>query len=118
MIKLIVWLLLIAMALRGLVKLLRGVSEGLYGPPAPKAPKAVPLARDPICGTYVVPSKALSAGAGAQTKFFCSDNCRRAYAVRERNGASSAARASDVSLSEAPEGTAAKRGRRAPLDAQ
>lgn len=87
MIRLIVWLILASLVLRSIVRLLRGVSDGLQGRagpgrPAPREPKAVPLARDPVCGTYVVPSNALSVGAGPQTKFFCSENCRRAYAIK------------------------------------
>jgi YHS domain-containing protein len=112
-IRLIVWLVLASLVLRGLLRLLRGIAEGLQGPPAPKL-KATALVRDPVCGMFVVPSSALSAGTGAQTKYFCSEDCRRAYANRERNGASGVARASEVSRSEAPEGTAAKRRRRAP----
>ena len=81
MIRLIVWLLLASLVLRSLVRLLRGVSEGMR-PPAPKPPAAVPLVRDPVCGTYVVPTNALSAGTGSQMKFFCSENCRRAYAMK------------------------------------
>ena len=121
MIRLLVWLILASLVLRSIVRLLRGVADGLHGrsaPGRPGEPKAVPLARDPVCGTYVVPSHALSVGAGPQTKFFCSENCRRTYGNRERNGASGVARASEVSLSEAPEGTAAKRRRRAPMNAQ
>ena len=59
-----------------------GVAEGCQGPPAPRPPKAVPLVRDPVCGIYVVPSTALSSGAGSQTKFFCSENCRRTYGMK------------------------------------
>jgi len=81
-IRLIVWLVLASLVLRSILRLLRGVAEGLQGPPAPTAPKAVPLVRDPVCGTYVVPAAALSAGAGPQTKFFCSEHCRRAYAMK------------------------------------
>jgi len=77
-----IWLVLASLVLRGVVRLLRGLAEGLQGPPAPKPPTAVPLARDPVCGTYVVPSRALSAGAGTQMKFFCSENCRRVYAMK------------------------------------
>ena len=81
MIRLIVWLVLASLVLRSLLRLIRGIAEGLRGP-APKPPGAVPLARDPVCGTYVVPSTSLSAGAGPQTKFFCSESCRRAYAMK------------------------------------
>jgi YHS domain-containing protein len=79
-IRLIVWLVLASLVLRSIIRLLRGIAEGLQGPPAPKLPPSVPLVRDPVCGTYVVPSDALSAGVGAQMKFFCSEKCRRAYA--------------------------------------
>src|SRR5262249_24885255 len=54
-IRLMIWLVLASLVLRGVVRLLRGLAEGLQGPPAPKPPTAVPLARDPVCGTYVVP---------------------------------------------------------------
>jgi YHS domain-containing protein len=80
-IRLIVWLVLASLVLRSLIKLWQGISEGMNGS-AGKSKKAVPLVRDPVCGTYVVPSKALSAGDGGQTKFFCSEQCRRAYAVK------------------------------------
>jgi YHS domain-containing protein len=82
MIRLLVSLVLMSLVLRGIVRLFRGIAEGLQGPAAPKAPAPVPLVRDPVCGTYVVPSNALSSGAGAQMKFFCSENCRRAYAMK------------------------------------
>jgi YHS domain-containing protein len=81
-IRLIVSLILISLVVRGLVRLCRGIAEGLQGPPAPKPPRAVPLVRDPVCGTYVVPANAVTSGAGAQMKFFCSENCRRAYAMK------------------------------------
>ena len=82
MIRLIVWLVLASMVLRSIVRLCRGIAEGLQGPPEPKARKPVALVRDPVCGTYVVPSNALSAGAGPSTQFFCSENCRRTYVMK------------------------------------
>ena len=82
MIRFLVTLILFSLILRSIVRLFRGIGEGLRGPAAPKPPKAVPLVRDPVCGTYVVPGKALTSGAGAQMKFFCSENCRRAYAMK------------------------------------
>jgi YHS domain-containing protein len=81
-IRFLVTLILFSLILRSIVRLFRGISEGLHGPAAPKPPKAVPLVRDPVCGTYVVAAKALTSGAGAQTKFFCSESCRRAYAMK------------------------------------
>ena len=82
MIRLIVSFVLISLILRSVVRLMRGVAEGLSGPKPPRSPKAVPLVRDPVCGTYVVPASALTSGAGGQLKYFCSENCRRAYAMK------------------------------------
>jgi len=39
-------------------------------------PPAVKMVRDPVCGTYVVPGKALELTRGGQTVYFCSDKCR------------------------------------------
>jgi YHS domain-containing protein len=71
-------LLLVFFVLRGLLRLWRGIVEGMH-PPVQTPPSAVPLARDPVCGTFVVPSRALSGGTGADLRFFCSENCRRTY---------------------------------------
>ena len=85
----IVWLvrlIVLYLIFRGISRFLAGLQEGLHGPrddrPRRTSPLSVPLARDPICGIYVVPSRALTSGSGAETRFFCSENCRRAYAAR------------------------------------
>jgi hypothetical protein len=80
-IRLLASLILASLILRSLVRLLRGVAEGMQ-PPAPKPPKPVPLVRDPVCGTYIVASSALSSGSGSHMRFFCSEGCRRAYAMK------------------------------------
>ena len=82
MIRLLIVLIFVSLVLLGVVRLVLGVAEGLQGQPAPKPPNAVPLVRDPVCGTCVVPSTALSSGAGSQTKFFCSENCRRTCGMK------------------------------------
>jgi YHS domain-containing protein len=71
-------LLLVFFVLRAISRLFRGIAEGMR-PPRVEPPPAVPLARDPVCGTFVVPSRAIVAGTGAAMRFFCSENCRRAY---------------------------------------
>ena len=73
-------LVLVLLIIRGVLKLARGIAAGLREPAA-RQPTAVPLARDPICGTYVVPASALTSGAGAELRFFCSEKCRRAYVI-------------------------------------
>jgi len=86
MILWLVRLILAYLVLRGIMRLLGGIHEGLYGPRDDRQrgsqPPSVPLARDPVCGTFVVPSRALTAGSGADTRFFCSEGCRRAYVAR------------------------------------
>ena len=38
------------------------------------------LVRDPNCGTYIPKARALVVGAGDGTQYFCSTECRDAYA--------------------------------------
>ncbi len=77
----VIRLLLLVFILRALSRLWHGIEEGLR-PARDEQPAAVPLARDPVCGTFVVPSTALTAGSGAEMRFFCSENCRRAYEMK------------------------------------
>jgi len=42
----------------------------------------VNLVRDPVCGTFVVPSRALTSGTGSEMRFFCSERCRQAWMSR------------------------------------
>jgi YHS domain-containing protein len=54
------------------------------GPPA----RSVPMARDPVCGTFVIPETAISlARNGAPLLHFCSERCRDQYV---RDGAAGA----------------------------
>ena len=76
MIRLIVWLILISLVLRSLVRLGRGIAEGLQGP---KPPKAVPLVRDPVCGTFVAPGESFAFRTGGETHYFCSVECRERF---------------------------------------
>ena len=47
------------------------------GPPA-----AVKMQPCPVCGTYVVPGKAVSLVSAGAPVYFCSDKCRAAYQPR------------------------------------
>jgi hypothetical protein len=71
-------LVLIYFIVRAMTRFARGILEGM-SPSRHKQPTAVPLVRDPVCGTFVVPSRAITAGSGAGMRFFCSEKCRRAY---------------------------------------
>jgi YHS domain-containing protein len=88
--RLLLLILLLALALRAIGRLLRGIVEGAASQPrsgGPRRPAHVPakselMARDPVCGTYVVPSRALSERGTGGTQYFCSEKCRQAYRSR------------------------------------
>jgi YHS domain-containing protein len=37
------------------------------------------MVRDPVCGTFVLPSRSVSARDRSGVHHFCSDRCRQAY---------------------------------------
>ncbi len=42
----------------------------------------VKMVRDPVCGTYVVPTRALTTTHGGDTFYFCSEKCRIEFRKR------------------------------------
>ncbi len=70
---------------RAVMRLLDGVRQGVVGGPSaghrtkPSAP--VKMVADPVCGTFVVPGKALALARGRQTHYFCSEKCRDQWAA-------------------------------------
>ena len=82
MVGLILRVLLVVLVLRVIWRLILGIQRGLReGAPRPDP---VALARDPICGTYVVPGRALAVRDGALVRYFCSERCREAFAREPR----------------------------------
>ena len=81
MLRFILFLVLAIFVARALWRILDGIVEGASGPRTRgQAPdRGVSMVRDPVCGTFVVPSRALTGGTGADMRFFCSENCRRTY---------------------------------------
>jgi YHS domain-containing protein len=80
--RLLLLLLLVLFAGRAVWRLLTGVVEGATGTgrgrsPAPQ--RGTRMVRDPICGTFVVQSRALSADSRGETAWFCSEDCRRKW---------------------------------------
>lgn len=72
------------LALRAVARFMGGLSEATRGetPRARAGDSPVKMAKDPVCGTFVVPGKALSATAGGATVWFCSEQCRDTFARR------------------------------------
>jgi YHS domain-containing protein len=69
---------------RAVWRFLSGVAQGASGSEStrtgqPASPPAVKMVRDPVCGTYVVPGRALELARGRETLYFCSEKCRDQY---------------------------------------
>ena len=76
-------LLLIIFVARAFWRLIDGVIDGLGGGTAGRTPaRGVSMARDPICGTFVVPENAIRLSDGREVHYFCSTACRDKYRAR------------------------------------
>lgn len=89
MARFILLFILILAAARFLWKLVAVVMNGAMGAPPPGGrgaargtPAAVKMQPCPVCGTYVVPGKAISISSGGAPVYFCSDKCRADYQSR------------------------------------
>lgn len=78
---------LLTIVARALWRLVDGAIEGYTG--LSRAARSsgvpatgVPMARDPVCGTFVVPARAVSLVEGRSRVYFCSDRCRDKYRAR------------------------------------
>jgi hypothetical protein len=76
----------ILLAVRAFWRLVGGIIQGVtkQQPPhdmrAPERP--VPMVRDPVCGTFVLPDRAVTLSDGRQRVHFCSIACRDKYRSR------------------------------------
>lgn len=83
LVRFILFSLLITLVVRAAARLFAGIVEGATGGGARNAtPATTKMVKDPVCGTYVVPSKALTASRGNQTAWFCSPKCQHAWQRR------------------------------------
>ena len=72
-------LLVVVLIVRAIWSFLSGLRAGASRPRPVRPQKGMPLVRDPVCGTFVEPTRAISQRAGSQVHYFCSDKCRRAF---------------------------------------
>jgi uncharacterized protein len=81
--RFLVWTLLLLVVWRALRSLLAGIIQGASAPPPPRPDRAPGkgelMVRDPVCGTFVLPSRAVSVHDRSGLHYFCSDRCRQAY---------------------------------------
>jgi YHS domain-containing protein len=83
MVRFILLSIVLTLVLRAVWRLISGIVEGASGPRQPHPPvRGVPMVRDPICGTFVVPSNALKLGEGGRVVYFCSERCLAKYRAR------------------------------------
>ena len=62
--------------------IVRGASVPPSGGPRSSRQSAVKMSQCPVCGTYVVPGKAISLASGGSTIYFDSEKCRAEYQSR------------------------------------
>jgi YHS domain-containing protein len=87
MLRLVLGSILLTMLARAFWRVVEGIVEGLTGrgPQGPRSSvpqRGVPMARDPVCGTFVLPDNALSLVERGSRVFFCSETCRDKYRAR------------------------------------
>ena len=83
--RLVLYFVLLILIVRTCMRVWRGIAVGLSGgaQPRSKVPtRSVQMARDPVCGTFVVPDRSLTLSVGHQQLHFCSPACRDAYRAR------------------------------------
>jgi YHS domain-containing protein len=82
LIRFILMSILLTLVARAVMRFFGGVIEGASGPPRPRVPPPAKMVKDPVCGTYVVQSRALVASRGGETAWFCSAECQQAWQRR------------------------------------
>ena len=82
LIRFILFSILLTLVVRSVMRLFGGIIEGATGQPRTKVASGTRMVKDPVCGTYVVPSRALTGSRGDQTAWFCSSECRDAWQRR------------------------------------
>ena len=81
MIRYVLLLLLIVFVARAFWRIVDGMLEALSGRRggAGSPQRGVQMVRDPVCGTFILPEKAVALVDGSRRMFFCSTVCRDKY---------------------------------------
>ena len=80
--RVLLFALLALVLLRAFWRLFEGVLEGYAGRPSTRSgvpQRGVQMVRDPVCGTFVVPDRAIALSDRGTNVFFCSPTCRDKY---------------------------------------
>jgi len=90
MLRFLLLLILIAFVARAFWRLIDGVLEGArsgrsVSSRSPKQAHGVQMVRDPVCGTFLVPERAVTMADGNRQLFFCSTRCRDKFQARSHS---------------------------------
>ena len=84
MVRYVLFLILFTVIARMFWRVVDNIIEAAGGQPprGRNTSQSVPMVRDPICGTFVLPDRAVSLVSGRDRVYFCSDACRDKYEAR------------------------------------
>jgi hypothetical protein len=82
--RIVLFLILSVFVARAFWRVVDGIIEGYSGRASRSnvMSRGVQMARDPVCGTYVVPDEAVAINDGRRQVFFCSPVCRDKYRAK------------------------------------
>ena len=91
LLRLILFLVLGIFVARAFWRLVDGIVAGVSGRPLGgsgdvRQQQSVQMVRDPVCGTFLLPERAVMLSDGRTRLFFCSDACRDKYRGRPSTG--------------------------------
>ncbi len=83
MLRVVLIAILMMFIARAFWRVVDGIMEGLSGRRNVQPPqRGVPMVRDPVCGTFILPDRAVTLVNGSRSVFFCSTGCRDKYRSR------------------------------------
>ena len=93
MLRFLIYAVLLTLLMRALGRFWRGMIEGMSGRPPLRGTSVqqpgVHMVRDPVCGTFIVPERAVVLAIGREHLYFCSPECRDTYRARPSSSSSS-----------------------------
>jgi YHS domain-containing protein len=84
MIRLVFYAVLLILFVRAMSRLWSGIVQGFTAPASGRVDvpaRGVHMVRDPVCGTFVVPERAVALSVGHEQIYFCSVSCRDKYRI-------------------------------------
>jgi YHS domain-containing protein len=100
MLRVFIYTVLLILFARAVAKFWHGLVEGASGMPPREGATSVPqrgvqMARDPVCGTFVVPGRSVTLTVAGEALYFCSTECRDRFRAAPGGSRRSAAAASE-----------------------